>query len=82
MAEKYFFSFLHSPDLICPFSIDSISNVPVGVYLRGESVPRKLCKTQLAKTSFMAVSGTTAIEVKKNQNLLTRISNVFLRTYN
>ena len=59
-----------------------MSHVPVGVYLRGESVLKKLCKTQLAKTSFMVVSGPAAIEVKKNQNLLTRISNVFLRTYN
>ena len=66
---KIFFSFLYFPGLICPFFIDSISYVPVDVYLSRDSVLKMLYKTQLAKTIFTTVSGTTAIGVKKNRNL-------------
>ena len=42
-----------------------------------DSILRKLCKTQLAKTSFAAVSGTMAIKVEKFRNLSARIPNRF-----
>ena len=65
--KQSFISVLQSPSIKLPFAF-SLSRLRGGVYGEGDLFLRKLCKTQLARTTFCVFSRESSIGVKKKNS--------------
>ena len=64
--KQSFISLLQSPSIKLPFA-SSLSRLRRGVYGEGDLFLRKLCKTQLARTTFVYSQEKAASESKKKK---------------